>query len=431
MKKYAICGVSNRALEMFMRPMMNEFSKETGIAAILDSDPYRFKVCKEKFPMLEHVPTYDPEQFEEMIDQTKPDYVIVAGRDDTHVDYILRSLKKQVDVITEKPMVTNAADAYKVMKAEAESDAKVIVTFNYRYSPFHRKIKEMILESKVGRITSVDLNWYIDTFHGSSYFRRWNRDRNFSGGLSIHKSTHHFDLVNWWLDQKPEEVFAYGSLNYFGPEGELNPRKVPSRYCGTCADQSSCTYYRRWNPRSGTSTVKDDHLLAGVYEEVPYTNYRPDACIYDEEISIEDTYVASVRYEGGSLLSYSINFSSPYEGYRLAINGTKGRIETAEYHEPSRIHFKYPDQTIDYFPLFGAKETIEVVKNPGGHGGGDPILLEDLFLGPDPARNYPILAGSQAGAYSIAVGEGVWRSVQEKKPININGLLFSSEQAII
>jgi predicted dehydrogenase len=339
-------------------------------------------------------------------------------------------LQKQVDVITEKPMVTNAADAYKVMKAEAESSAKVIVTFNYRYSPFHRKIKEMIMEGRVGRITSVDLNWYIDTFHGSSYFRRWNRDRNFSGGLSIHKSTHHFDLVNWWLDQKPEEVFAYGSLNYFGPEGELNPRKVPSRYCGTCADQNSCTYFRRWNPRSGASTVKDDHLLAGVYEEVPYTNYRPDACIYDEEISIEDTYVASVKYEGGSLLSYSINFSSPYEGYRLAINGTKGRIETAEYHEPSRIHFKYPEQTIDYFPLFGAKETIEVVKNGGGHGGGDPILLEDLFLGPDPARNYTILAGSQAGAYSIAVGEGVWRSVQEKKPMNINELLFSSKQAI-
>jgi predicted dehydrogenase len=426
MKKYAICGVSNRALNMFIGPLLNEFSQGNRIVGLLDSDPLRFQVCKEKYPALMQLPEFLPEQFEEMIEQTQPDCVIVAGRDDTHVEYILKALHKNVNVITEKPMVTTAEDARRVMQAEAESEAKVIVTFNYRYSPFHRKIKEMILEGKLGRITSVDLNWYIDTFHGSSYFRRWNRDRDISGGLSIHKSTHHFDLVNWWLDQKPEEVFAYGSLNYFGSEGELNPQKVPSRFCGTCDVQDSCAYFRRWNPRSGGSQVRDDHLLAGVFEEIPYTNYRPDACIYDEEIAIEDTYVAAVKYDGGSLLSYSINFSAPYEGYRLAINGTKGRIETTEFHEPSRIHFQYPEQTIDYFPLFGAKETIELVKNPGGHGGGDPILLEDLFLGPDPARSYPILAGSEAGAYSIAVGEGVWRSVKEKRPISVKELLYST-----
>lgn len=431
MKKYVICGVSNRALQMFIKPLLNEFSQDHEVVGLLDSDSLRFTICKDQYPRLAQLPTYSPEQFETMIDETQPDYVIVAGRDDTHVDYILRALEKQVNVITEKPMVTNAEDAYKVMQAEARSKGKVTVTFNYRYSPFHRKIKEMILEGKIGRVTSVDLNWYIDTFHGSSYFKRWNRNREKSGGLSIHKSTHHFDLVNWWLDQKPEEVFAYGSLNYYGPDGEMNPRKESGRFCGTCDVRNDCSYFRRWNPRSGSSSVRDDHLLAGVYEkDVPYTNYRPDACIFDEEISIEDTYVATVKYDGGSFLSYSINFSAPYEGYRLAINGTKGRIETTEYHEPSRIPFEYPEQTIEYYPLFGGKETIELVKTPGGHGGGDPILLEDLFLGPDPARDYQILAGSEAGAYSIAVGEGVWRSVQEKKPINIKELLYHPDYQV-
>ncbi|WP_223588780.1 Gfo/Idh/MocA family protein [Neobacillus bataviensis] len=431
MKKYVICGVSNRALEMYMKPLLNEFSAENRIVGLLDSDPLRFTIANEKYPQLQSIPTFNPEQFESMIEETKPDYVIVTGRDDTHLDYILRALQKQVNVITEKPMVTTAEDAYKVMQAEAKSKGKVLVTFNYRYSAFHRKIKEMILEGKVGRITSIDLNWYIDTYHGSSYFKRWNRNRDISGGLSIHKSTHHFDLINWWLDQKPEEVFAYGALNYYGQDGEMNPKKESGRYCGTCDVRNNCAYFRRWNPRIGSTTVKDDHLLAGVYEkDVPYTNYRPDACIFDEEISIEDTYVAAVKYDGGSLLSYSINFSAPYEGYRLAINGTKGRIETTEYHEPSRIQFEYRDQTIDYYPLFGAKETIELVQNSGGHGGGDPLLLEDLFLGPDPARGYEILAGAEAGAYSIAVGEGVWRSVAEKKPISIKEILYHSNHQL-
>lgn len=95
MKKYVICGVSNRALEMFIKPLLNEFSKENEIVGLLDSDPLRFKIGKEKYPQLDQVPTFIPEQFEPMIELTKPDYVLVTGRDDTHVDYILRALHKQ------------------------------------------------------------------------------------------------------------------------------------------------------------------------------------------------------------------------------------------------------------------------------------------------------------------------------------------------
>ncbi|MED4161226.1 Gfo/Idh/MocA family oxidoreductase, partial [Halalkalibacterium halodurans] len=251
----------------------------------------------------------------------------------------------------------------------------------------------------------------------------WTRWREYSGGLSIHKSTHHFDLVNWWVDQRPVEAFAYGALNYYGADGELNPSKKNGRFCGTCDEQDRCQYYRRWTTRSQSSAAKDDHIEYVPSTAKLYTDYRPDACIFDEEINIEDTYVATVRYDRGTLLSYSINFSTPYEGYHLVINGTKGRIETKEYHEPSRIPFPFDEQTIDYYPLFGSKETIHVVTNEGGHGGGDPILLEDLFLGVDPARPYEILAGAQAGFDSIAVGEAVWRSVQTGQPIKIDDLL--------
>ena len=92
-----------------------------------------------------------------MIDETNPDTVIVTSRDDTHIDYILKGLENNLTVITEKPMVTKADDARRVIEAEKKSSGKVIVAFNYRYNPFHRKIKELILEGKIGRVTSVDL----------------------------------------------------------------------------------------------------------------------------------------------------------------------------------------------------------------------------------------------------------------------------------
>jgi predicted dehydrogenase len=421
MNRIVVCGVSNRAVGMFIVPILNQFSQNNKILGLLDSDFRRIDLCKEGFPALAALPGYGPDQFKQMVQETNADTVIVTSRDDTHVDYIIQGLEMDLTVITEKPMVTNVYDAQRVMKAEEKSNGKVIVTFNYRYNPFHRKIKEMILEGKIGRITSVDLNWYIDTYHGTSYFRRWNRKREFSGGLSVHKSTHHFDLVNWWLDQKPKEVFAYGDLNYYGKDSEHNPSLANNRFCGTCEEKINCSYYMRWNNRTNSIAVQDDHIKQDGAQE--YTNYRPDACIFDHEIEIEDTYVATVKYDKGALLSYSINFSLPYEGYRLAINGTKGRIETQEYHAPSRITFPFPEQTVDYYPLFGSKEVIHVVKNEGTHGGGDPLLQEDLFLGVDPARPYEILAGAEAGAYSIAVGEGVWRSSKENKPIQIEELL--------
>src|SRR5690606_23383693 len=223
MNKIVVCGLSNRALGMFINSILRQFGTNNRIVGALDPDTRRVEICKESFEELKAIPFYQPDQFQQMIDETRPDTVIVTSRDDTHVDYIVKGLENNLTVITEKPMVTKADDARKVIVAEKKSQGKVIVAFNYRYNPFHRKIKELILAGKIGRVTSIDLNWYIDTYHGASYFKRWNRNRNLSGGLSIHKSTHHFDLVNWWIDQIPEEVFSYGGLHYYGKAGELNP----------------------------------------------------------------------------------------------------------------------------------------------------------------------------------------------------------------
>ncbi|GAF63254.1 putative dehydrogenase [Bacillus sp. TS-2] len=430
--KYAICGLSGRALGMFAKPIIDDFSFNSEIVGILDHDELRFEVFRERFPEHHHVQSYQEHQFEKMIQETNPDVIIVAGRDDTHAKYIISALEHNLDVISEKPMATRGSDCRAIIEAEKKSKGKVTVTFNYRYTPIHTKIKELILDGKIGRVTSIDLNWYLDTHHGSSYFKRWNRNRDLSGGLSIHKSTHHFDLVNWWIDQVPEEVFAYGALNYYGSEGELNPSKKDGRHCGTCLETEDCEYYSRWNNRLKRAKVEDEHLvmLEGKQGDFPYSEYRPDQCIFDSEINIEDTYTATVKYKKGALLSYSVNFSLPYEGYRLAINGTKGRIETLEYHAPKRAPFPTPVQTIDYYPLFGSKEIIHVVHREGGHGGGDPLLLEDIFLGESHNKPYQRLSGARDGAYSVAVGEAVWKSAHKNRPITIEEVL-SMEKASV
>lgn len=422
-KRYAVCGVSNRALNMFIGPLLRRFQGQAELVGFLDVDPRRFEVCARQYPEAKGIPTFLGEDaFDRMVAETRPDCVIVAGMDSTHATYILKALAKDLDVISEKPMTSTAADAKRVLEAEKKSKGKVTVTFNVRYTAEARRIKELILEGKIGRITSVDLNWSIDTHHGSSYFMRWNRLRGNSGGLSIHKSTHHLDLVSWLVDQAPLEVFAHGALNYYGDQGPENPRKGDGRRCATCEVRQDCAYFRRWNGRSGAAEVKDDHL--GTVK-ADYTGYHTDQCIFDSRIDIEDTYTASIRFDKGTLFSYSVNFSSPYEGLRLVLHGTRGRIEWTHYHALSRISFPVEEEsTVDLFPLFGSgRERIHVVQSSGSHGGSDPLLQEDLFMGPDPRRGYSIQSNALAGAQAVALGEGIWRSAKERRLVTIRELL--------
>jgi hypothetical protein len=148
--------------------------------------------------------------------------------------------------------------------------------------------------------------------------------------------------------------------------------------------------------------------------------------IYDDDIDIEDTYSAVIRYRSGVSVSYSMNASSPWEGYTLAINGTEGRIETTSYTSPARCPFPAERQTITYLPMFGQRQVHEVVgwSRDGGHGDSDVRLLEDIFTGVSPdTAGLAIRAGTMAGAYAVAVGEAVWRSVASGQPISIKDLI--------
>ena len=58
--------------------------------------------------------------------------------------------------------------------------------------PARTQIKDMLMSGAIGEIVAVDFSWHLDRVHGADYFRRWHRYKERSGGLLVHKSTHHF-----------------------------------------------------------------------------------------------------------------------------------------------------------------------------------------------------------------------------------------------
>ncbi|MBA3277020.1 MAG: Gfo/Idh/MocA family oxidoreductase [Chloroflexia bacterium] len=404
------------------------YSRSTELVAVVDMDLARVEAFKELRGL--DLAAYRPDEFDRMIAETAPDVVIIATPDGTHVDFIVQSLAHGLDVITEKPMVIDCDQANRIFAAEAASDGSVRVTHNTRYTAANRQIKRMILDGLVGRVTNVEFVWNIDTYHGSSYFYRWNRDRAKSGGMSITKGCHHFDLLNWWMGDVPEQVFAFGALNYYGSKSPWNPSVIDGKAYPVREQRERSAYRTRW--LTADAPPEDDHLKPGdpgytLPNEAQYPSDQP-LYIFDAEIDIEDTYSAVIRYRGGASATYSTNFSAPWEGYTVAVNGTHGRLESTHHAAPSRTPFPVTgEQSISYFPMFGERQIHETRKAAGGHGGSDPLLLRHLFTGElAEDGDLGLAAGSLDGAYAVAVGEAVWRSARENRLIAIDELLVAN-----
>ena len=201
-RRYAIVGTGIRATGMWGRAVAEGYSDVVEFVGLCD--PNRKRLEASKGMMGVSCPGFG--DFDEMCDAAKPELLMVTTVDAHHSEYIGRALDRGIDVITEKPMVIDAAQCQDVLEAEKRNDRKIVVTFNYRYAPKHQRIKEILLAGDIGRVTSVDFSWYLDVYHGADYFRRWHRLRSKGGSLWVHKSTHHFDLINWWLAQDPVDV---------------------------------------------------------------------------------------------------------------------------------------------------------------------------------------------------------------------------------
>lgn len=434
-KKYAIAGLSVRGIYAFVLPILgrassfgnNDFSAESSLVAIVEPDTARAQhFCR---IVGKDLPIYQPEDFGRMLTERSPDAVIVTGPDFTHRDYIVGALDGGKNVVTEKPMVISSEQARSVLDAEKRSGGRVFMAHNYRYMPLMQTLKSLLLSERVGRITNVEFTYNLDTFHGSSYFFRWNRQRAYSGGLNIHKCCHHFDLINWLLADHPETLCAFGRRNYYGSEGAHRPRDPEGAALSPTETKENCPYFEKHyaeNFKADENEISTGWDEFRIAYDVQYPANEP-RYIYDDAIDIEDTYGAIMEYRRGAIVTYSCNFSTPWEGFVIGINGTKGRIEVAHHSNPDptgKLVRATPDAKIVFYPLFGGREVIDVPTTQGGHDGADPFMQRDLFAAQSPeSQRLGLMATSYQGAVAVCQGEGVYRSLSTKQTVALRDLL--------
>jgi predicted dehydrogenase len=423
MKKFVQVGTGGRS-EMYRKAICQDYARTSTLLAVCDKNIGRANLAAAG--MREHNPgikTYHSDDFDKMLREQRPDGVIVTTMDCTHNEYICRALKAGCDVVTEKPMTTDEKKCQMIVDTVKKTGRKVRVTFNYRYAPVRSQVKELLMSNAIGKILSVNFQWNLDTRHGADYFRRWHSDKANSGGLMVHKATHHFDLVNWWLSALPVNVFAMGSRQFYNAAQakRLGLEKHGPR-CHGCKVAKKCNYFLDLAAKPG---LKNLYL-----DQEKYDGYFRDKCVFRKDINIEDSMNVVVKYSNGAYMSYALNAFMPWEGYRIEFNGTRGRLEH-HCQESSYVNgdgtvqgaLQPEGTTIKIYPHWKTAYNVELRKgSAGGHGGGDVVMLDDIF-GKAPKDPLKRCADYVDGAYSILTGIAANKSMATGKCIEIAKLV--------
>lgn len=422
--KLVLIGTGIRGNSFWGKRLLDVYGDILEFDALIDTNPGRLDYAAKYIGVGKNCGLYT--SFEEMIENHTPDLIMVTTTDATHHRYIVKSLERGIDVLTEKPMTTDEDKCQEILDAEQRYGRKVIVGFNYRWSPYNTKIKEMLSNGAIGDVVSVDFSWMLNTSHGASYFRRWHGQREHSGTLLVHKSTHHFDLLNWWLDSDPEEIFAYGDLEFYG-----NRQEKQGVNCRSCNEKSTCKFY--WDITKSSS----NHELYVKNEE--HDGYIRDSCLFRPEINIYDKMNVNIKYANKVIVNYMLTTYSPWEGWRIAFNGTKGRIEAfldipylnSENLSQEALHAAEMKQNEDeaestkaiiLHKLWNKQETVKVPYKRGGHGGGDVRLHDQIFKPQKKEDIHKHIAGTRDGAMSVLIGIAARNSIESGQPVRIGSL---------
>jgi predicted dehydrogenase len=432
LRRFAVVGLGGRS-GLFVDALADRYRDRAVLVGFCDTNATRMGVRNRAVVANGHAPApeYRPDDFGRMLAEQRVDTVVVTSTDVTHDHYIVAALEAGCDVLTEKPMTIDADRCRRILDAERTSRGTVRVTFNYRYNPVHEEVKRALAAGATGEVGSVHFEWLLDVRHGADYFRRWHREKDTSGGLLVHKSTHHFDLVNWWLADHPEQVVALGGLFFYG------------RANGARRDLA-----RDYDRAHGAPEAADDPFALRMADNAGMRElyldaegddgYQRDRNVFGPDISIEDDMAVLVRYAGGATMTYHLTAYSPWEGYRIGFNGSAGRLELAVHentwaappgpdHRGPAVHGTQAEPearaVLTLHPHWQPPQTLLDTPLGHGHGGGDERMLADL-LAPDPAGD-PLgrSAGVRDGAWSILTGIAANRSLATGQPVHTRDLV--------
>ena len=310
------------------------------------------------------------------------DLAIIATMDNMHYEPAMKAIELGYDILLEKPVAPTAEECANLALAADKKGVKVLVCHVLRYSPFFKKVKEIVMNGTIGKIMSIVHVEAVGNVHQShSYVRgNWHSESETSPML-LAKCCHDLDILQWILDEPCQKIQSFGKLTYFTPENA--PEGAPKRCIdGGCPIEDTCPYNckRLYYENKDNSWFRPACTRGIAKNEIPTDEEVMTAlkttdfglCVYHANNDVVDHQTVNMQFKSGANATLSMNAFN--EGGRyIRIFGTKG--ELFAHMESDKINvYTFEDRKQTGIPFNVTEESIL-----GGHGGGDAGLILELY----------------------------------------------------
>nr|XP_011434203.2 putative oxidoreductase YteT isoform X4 [Crassostrea gigas] len=288
----------------------------------------------------------------EVVEKEKfADCVIICTQDKLHKEPTVAFAKKGYHILLEKPMATTEEDCRKIVRVCKENNVFLSVCHVLRYTPWVRKIKELIDSGAIGDVVNIQHLEPVGYWHfAHSYVRgNWHNESESSPSL-LAKCCHDVDLVCHWMgERKCQRVSSFGHLSHFNKENK--PKKAANR-CLECPKEleSKCPYSAKkiyiedgikasntgWPVFVLTAGPPDIENVTEALRTGPYGR-----CVYDMDNDVMSQQVVNMQFTGGATASLSmIGFTGSVCTREVNVFGTKGEIRYKDGNESvSQVDF--------------------------------------------------------------------------------------------
>ncbi len=328
--------------------------KQIHVIAVSDPHPSSILAARESYgPDLK---VYD--DYRDLVADPDLDWVAVGSWNCFHREHAVAALQAGKNVFCEKPLATSFEDCVAIQNAVRQTGKVFSFGLVLRYSPFYRKVHELLRSGRIGNLVSFEFNEHINFFHGTYIMGGWRRFRRNAGTHILEKCCHDLDIALWLTDSLPMRAASFGGLNFFRAENKHL----------TVFDDKGREIHSTWD---GLDMVN------------PFTS----------EKDIVDNQVVILEFANGVRASFHANCSSGIPERRIVLIGTEGTIRADALTgviELQRISQQFESHTID---VTGG--------HLGGHAGGDEVLLKALIA--SMRDNAPPLVGIDEGIKSALV----------------------------
>jgi predicted dehydrogenase len=320
--------------------------------------------------------------YEEMLERESLDCIHICTPNNTHFEIAMQAMRRGVNVVCEKPMTSNVAEAEKLLAFAKEKNLIHAMNFNCRFYPMAYQMREMIKSGELGGVYTIHGGYLQDwLFYDTDY--SWRLEPEISGESRAFADigSHWIDLVEFITGLKVTEVLADFEIFH-------KTRKKPKKAIDTY---------------SGMALRPED------YEEVP--------------INTEDYATVLFHFENGAHACCNITqvFAGRKNQMIVAVAGSK----SSAYWDSERSNEIWlgrrdaANGQLVKDPSILADATKKTISYPGGHVEGFPDTFKQNFKqiyaaieAGNPGGDY---ADFGAGVREMRLCEKIVQSARERR----------------